>query len=121
MTVRELVLALKRRQSDEKVYYDFCGFFPYKIDSYRGDYSELALSYARHTDLRPVEPHTVAQLIDLLEGVVGKVLQGYKGGDFLMRASTPVWVSNYGESNSTSIVGIYDLEGTTYLRTEVVE
>jgi hypothetical protein len=57
--------------------------------SYRGYYDDLAFE---HFDgLRP----TVELLADC-RTAMGKVYQGYKGGDFRMHAMTPVWVASYG-------------------------
>lgn len=64
--------------------------------SYRGYYSDLALE--------PTEaPIKVCQLINQLEEVFGTELTGYKGGEFLMSADTPVWVANYGCTGSALV------------------
>lgn len=59
--------------------------------SYRGYYSDLALE--------PTEALIkVSQLITQLEAVIDTELTGYKGGEFLMSADTPVWISYYGNT-----------------------
>ncbi len=58
--------------------------------SYRGYYSDLALE--------PVNgaPIKVWQLINQLSDVIDTELTGYKGGEFMMSADTPIWVANHG-------------------------
>ena len=64
--------------------------------SYRGYYSDLALEPT-------TTPIKVNQLIDQLEAVIDTELTGYKGGEFLMLADTPVWVSHYGTTGSALV------------------
>ena len=64
--------------------------------SYRGYYSDLALEPT-------TTPIKVNQLIDQLEAVIDTELTGYKGGEFLMSADTPVWVSHYGTTGSALV------------------
>ena len=57
--------------------------------SYRGYYCDLAFECNEGT--RPA--------VDLLaecKSAMGKVFWGYKGGDFVMGALTPVWLASYG-------------------------
>lgn len=58
--------------------------------SYRGYYSDLAL------EPTPGAPIKVWQLINQLSDVIDTELTGYKGGEFLMSADTPLWVAHYG-------------------------
>lgn len=57
--------------------------------SYRGYYSDLA--FEREEGLRPATD----LLLDCRKAM-GQVFGGYKGGDYVMGAMTPVWVSKYG-------------------------
>lgn len=57
--------------------------------SYRGYYSDLA--FEREEGSRPA-----ADLLAECKEAMGKVFCGYKGGDFVMGALTPVWVASYG-------------------------
>lgn len=57
--------------------------------SYRGYYSDLAFELS--DDTRPA-----AELLSECKESMGQVFQGYKGGDFMMGALTPVWVAHYG-------------------------
>lgn len=57
--------------------------------SYRGYYEDLA--FERLDGTRPA-----SELLADCKAAMGQVFQGYKGGDFVMGALTPVWVANYG-------------------------
>ncbi len=66
--------------------------------SYRGYYCDLAF-----------EPDTAPRLVeDVLadcRNAMGRVFEGYKGGDFLMGETTPLWVAPYG-SCGQKLVGL---------------
>lgn len=60
-----------------------------KPHSYRGYYSDLAF-----------EPSEARKVVDVLldaEQSLGKTFVSYKGGEFVMTESTPIWVAFYGE------------------------
>ncbi len=57
--------------------------------SYRGYYIDLA--FEQGEDTRPA-----ADLLAECKAAMGQVFCGYKGGDFVMGALTPVWVAKYG-------------------------
>lgn len=65
------------------------GTSPGDATSYRGYYSDLAFE---PTD-RDV---TVGDLLDRAKTALGDTFEGYKGGDFVMDASTPLWTAPYG-------------------------
>lgn len=58
--------------------------------SYRGYYSDLY--FKRGEGTRPA-----SELLDVARGCMGEVFTGYKGGDFQMGRSTPLWVAEYGD------------------------
>lgn len=58
--------------------------------SYRGYYSDLAFEKGDGT--RPAK-----DLLQECKNAMGQVFQGYKGGDYVMGALTPLWIANYGE------------------------
>lgn len=60
-----------------------------RAHSYRGYYSDLA--FKRDEGTRPA-----ADLLAECKAAMGQVFCGYKGGDFVMGALTPVWLANYG-------------------------
>lgn len=58
-------------------------------DSYRGYYCDLAFT--------PITAYQRAEeALKICRGCMGKVFQGYKGGDYVMGALTSVWISDYG-------------------------
>jgi hypothetical protein len=58
-------------------------------DSYRGYYSDLAFDLGEGT-------RQAADLLAECKDAMGQVFTGYKGGDFVMGALTPLWVASYG-------------------------
>ena len=57
--------------------------------SYRGYYSDLAFE-------RAVGMRDAAELLAECRNAMGRVFQGYKGGDYVMGETTPMWVAAYG-------------------------
>lgn len=57
--------------------------------SYRGYYSDLA--FERGEGMREA-----GALLEECRAAMGRVFEGYKGGDFVMGERTPVWVAEYG-------------------------
>lgn len=55
--------------------------------SYRGYYRDLAF--------KPGES-TAGAVLEAARAALGATFQGYKGGDFVMGESTPMWVAPYG-------------------------
>lgn len=107
LTVNELINALKLFPEEMEVYYDFCGFMPtLDFRSYRGIYEDLAMGYIKEKDGYRAKALTVKCLRQGLDQVIGREFTGYKGGDFIMEGHTKVWVSGYGESDNTAIVGV---------------
>jgi hypothetical protein len=85
------------------------GLKPGGLDSYRGYYSDLAISTGRH----PLG--TVGSLLHGLREAIGTRLTGYKGGKFLMERHTPVWASEYGTASGAAITGVEVRDGTAVL------
>lgn len=75
---------------------------PSRFISWRGIYAELALDYPGK------ESMTVAELLNHAEKADGSTFTGYKGGDFTMDRSTPVWWDQYGVGDHDAIVGVVD-------------
>lgn len=72
--------------------------------SYRGYYSDLAFEPAKSS---------IKDALVFCRSALGKVFEGYKGGDFQMGENTPVWVAHYG-SCGQKIMSIQD-DGTLEL------
>lgn len=58
-------------------------------DSYRGYYSDLYFELQDGT-------RTASELLAVCKAAMGQVFTGYKGGDFVMGALTPIWIASYG-------------------------
>ncbi|MDD5543867.1 MAG: hypothetical protein PHX83_11895 [Acidobacteriia bacterium] len=67
--------------------------------SYRGYYCDLAFELTDGT-------RAASELLAECKGAMGKVFTGYKGGDFVMGALTPLWVSKYGESEGVRLISV---------------
>lgn len=117
LTLGEMILKLepmianqkeikKEYDHEAKVVFDFEYLYPTGIDSWRGIYAELALSFGERDEGKM----TVTQFRDVLKTCIGKTFTGYKGGDFEMSKHTPVWVANYGNSGNTAVIEIVDNE-----------
>lgn len=106
LTLGELILKLEViERKDFPVVFDVKEYYPTSIRSWRGSYNELALGYTQVAG----GWLSVTQIITLLKEMIGKTLEGYKGGDYLMGKTTPVWVANYGESAGfREGIGIHD-------------
>jgi hypothetical protein len=112
ITLGEFIKQLKLRPQDQGICFDFGGLEPNDIGSYRGFYDELSIGFAESGRFR-----NVGELLAELEDAVGKVFEGYKGGDFRMGRETPLWVANYGMTGSTMIVGLRECDYTTVIAT----
>ena len=61
----------------------------HRAHSYRGYYSDLAFQLGGGT-------RKATDLLQECKAAMGQVFGGYKGGDFMMGALTPVWIAAYG-------------------------
>ncbi len=68
--------------------------------SYRGYYDDLAFDHEKGK--RPA-----VELLKECKKTVGKVLSGYKGGDYVMDESTPIWIAGYGECG-VKLMALYE-------------
>ena len=125
LTLGELILKLEYVEDKSRPVIFDEWHFPIDIISWRGSYRELALTYAEIGD-----KFSVASWLSRLKGTVGAIRYGYKGGEFLMGKTTPVWVANYGESSgfthdgdiwSQAVVGVSQNEQTVILETRNIE
>lgn len=81
-----------------------------KVSSYRGYYSDLAFCPA-------VQPTTIGAVLTDLRAALGQTFEGYKGGDFLMDADTPLWISAYGSASGLAVTGLRMENGSAILTT----
>ncbi len=63
------------------------------LDSYRGYYSDLAFE-----PIGSRASETASELRERCKEAMGQVFEGYKGGDYVMGALTPLWIANYGNT-----------------------
>jgi hypothetical protein len=80
------------------------------LHSYRGYYSDLAFEWSG-------EEMKVSEMVALCKSAMGQVMEGYKGGDFMMGASTPVWTSDYGINSGDRLMDILP-DGTFVIEKE---
>ena len=115
ITLLELITFCSGKRKDYPVVFDNKEF-PTTIDSWRGIYSELALSH--ECDGTPM---TCGAFVQMLKGCYGKVFHGYKGGEFTMNDSTEVWVDNVGEYTRTIISSVEILNEQIIINIEIEE
>ena len=108
----ESIELFDRENKPKCVIFDFGAAVPTTLDSWRGSYAELALGYADYSlnDDLSWDSVKADKFLKHLKSAVGKTFEGYKGGEFKMNRETPVWVSNYGISGSTGVIGVVDIE-----------
>jgi len=122
ITLGKLIELLENRPKDETVQFDFSGFYPSGVASYRGYYDQLALGFDPESGDRNCTPQiTVEQLIVKLKEADGKTYTGYKGGEYRMNLNTPIWMANYGCATSTAIIGLADCDYMTIIATAFAE
>lgn len=99
MTLGKLIAALEAL-SPERIIDGFGD-----LESYRGYYCDLAFE---PNGL----PRTVASLLADCRKAMGAVFTGYKGGEYMMGASTPLWIAPYG-SCGDKLIGLTQTEPIT--------
>ena len=65
--------------------------------SYRGYYEDLAFERAEWVTARTA--------LAMCRLAIGRVFEGYKGGDYMMDLLTPLWIADYGRTG-TRIMGL---------------
>lgn len=83
MTLGQLIETLEARPRDQRVPLGLGS--PY---SYRGYYEDLAFPLVRDT--------TVGAMLAHAKGALGRTYEGYKGGEYVMREHTDVWLAEWG-------------------------
>lgn len=89
----------KNAEEDCIVVFSFGCFSPCGLRSWRGIYEELAISFARREDVMLIN------FIKELKEAIGKKFEGYKGGEYIMSESTPLWADNYGKVTNEAVIG----------------
>lgn len=84
-------------------------------DSYRGYYCDLAFDKGEKVK-------TVGELLKQCQKALGKEYTGYRGGEFLMDADTPLWKAEYGTTcGSEAIMGSHVIDGKLILICKQIE
>lgn len=114
MTLGKLIAELSEQQPGASVALaDGTGVEPESLHSYRGYYSDLAIS------ARP-EPTTCGELLEALRDALGKEFTGYKGGENLMGEDAPLWLSEYGVNSGLAIMELVpSADGLTLVTKQV--
>jgi len=83
------------------------GIIPGKPHSYRGYYSDLAFELEEpEVDFESATQDSleVLKFLAICEEILDTTLEGYKGGDFVMDAKTPLWLSAWGDASDIAII-----------------
>jgi len=91
LTLGELMVFLRTKPDD----FTIIGLG--EMHSYRGYYSDLSFEPQGNT--------TAKKLLAVCVNALSQEFTGYKGGEFYMNKSTPLWVASYG-SCGTRLMGI---------------
>lgn len=88
---------------ERSVYIDWNSLVPGGFHSYRGYYDHLSISFKSG-----YPPPKISAFIKALEGEVGAVHGGWKGGEFTMDRDTPVWIADTGTAPGWGVASIRD-------------
>lgn len=77
--------------------------------SYRGYYEQAAIEPG-------ADEITAGELAELVDDLIGTTLEGWKGGDFYMKADTEVWVAMEGCTGGDMIMGTEMVDGVLIVR-----
>lgn len=111
MRLGDLIATLEALPQDAPVRFPD-GQVPNGLCSWRGVYAELTI------DRAPAgETETIGEMLADARDAVGKTFQGYKGGDFLMDETTPVWADGWGDCNHIAPAGFAINDGLVVIAT----
>lgn len=94
LTLGELINVLNNMPADTPVA-NLC-----KPGSYRGYYEDLY--FERHEGTRPA-----SELLAECKAAMGQMFIGYKGGEFMMGAVTPLWVAQRYGATGQKLIAVY--------------
>ena len=101
----ELINKLKSLPQSDSIAFDFGGFIPGRFESWRGNHSDLTITY------EVLKNHNRVLVGGLLANALdcdNKTFLGWKGGNYKMDLDTPVWVDMRGECSYTGIIDIFE-------------
>lgn len=105
ITLGEMIRQLEVCDQNSTISFDFGGLQPTTFSSWRGVYSELAVGWDSGYGTK------VSEILERCKKAVGSEYMGWKGGEYVMSESTPVWVDNPGKYSCT---GISEIDGSSY-------
>lgn len=118
----ELIKSLKLVKADTPVFAyvqpeESLQTFKLEYETYRGDYSESAISPSTGA------PVTAGELLELLVSQLGKELYGYKGGEYLQTESIYLFYADPGRWSQLRLVAPskFELDGQTGVVIVVME
>lgn len=118
ITLGELAVLLKNCQENSHVSFNFPEQYPEHFLSYRGYYDQIALG---HGPFNYPEPVTRDLLIARTLAAIGMTFSGYKGGEYIMTADTPVWVANASNPSGYALTRVQDTGYDIILHTVKVD
>ena len=119
LTLGELTTALYREGTGPSLPVKIIGdavenkqghLYPGMASSYRGYFSDLAFAPR-------VTPITVGEFQKVCDKALCRTFEGYKGGDYVMDAGTPLWISDYGAASCHAITSHFVVEGNGFYLT----
>lgn len=116
LNLGQLIFLLARCDPTAIVRFDFVYFVPTTIDSYRGYYEQLAIGYTNESGVEC----TVEDLLKRCKDMLGAKVTGYKGGEYFVGETTPMWVANTSEAGGTAIIGVNDNSYVAILETQYI-
>lgn len=104
-TLGDMIDAIAKEATPGGWCYTALGHRPGDWHSYRGYYDQLALDWSEdRRDVMP--PMSMEEFGAATRACLGRVFTGYKGGEYAMNRSTPLWLSTYGDASGVAIVGL---------------
>lgn len=103
LNVGELISKLETLNPTDSIGFDFGAQVPASLASYRGYYEQLAVGFTDEIFLKEAFP-TVLDFASALKNMVGKQIEGYKGGLYTVTKDTLLRVAKWGTCSGTVIV-----------------
>lgn len=116
LTLGELLTEIQDLPPDMPVLLDYgdAAVTTGREHSYRGYYSDLSFEPLTLAGKNPTPVRVLLEQVRTALG--GRVYRGYKGGDFVMRPDTTLWIASYGTTGRT-VVGTARLGDALILKT----
>ena len=114
LTLGGLISALSGVPSDAFVFIDGTKAGIKSPHSYRGYYSDLSFE-------KSTEPKTVSETLETAKSCIECCFQGWKGGEYIMKEDTPLWIAKEGESSQLAIMDAKFRDGAIQLICKQIE